>query len=114
MQGHTPLTLLPPSPFARRLPLHVHPSLAQVTPMWGDTNFHSQVKWAEDKVIREHNRALERGEGPTIGGGVIEWGAWFELLDPAEKINEALLPFVGDMMKTIPELLPEDQRPPPR
>jgi hypothetical protein len=114
VHGHSPMTLLPPSPFARRVPLHVHPSLAQPTPMFTPANFYSQVKWAEDQAIRERNRALGRGDRPAVGGGGLEWGAWLEFVDSTEKINEALLPFAADLVKNIPELLPKDQRPPPR
>lgn len=107
------MSLLPPSPYARRVPLHLHPSAAQITPMFGNARFKSNVKWAEDKAIRERNRALGRGERPAVGGGVLEWGAWLELIDPLENINVSMLPFLGDMMKNIPELLPKDLRPPP-
>lgn len=105
--------MLPSSPYARRVPLHVHPSVAQVTPLFSNVNFKSSYRWAEDKAIRERNRALGRGERPAVGGGGLEWGAWLELLDPAEHINVSVLPFLADMFKNIPELLPRDHRPPP-
>ncbi|KAF8504142.1 thioesterase-like superfamily-domain-containing protein [Hysterangium stoloniferum] len=95
------LTLAPSSPFARRVPIHLHPSVAVLTPMCGDVNFHTKVRWAEDETVKERNR-----------GGGLEWGAWLELTDPFECLNYSMLPFMGDMLKGLPLLLPEDQRPP--
>ncbi|KAF8586838.1 hypothetical protein K439DRAFT_1631280 [Ramaria rubella] len=105
------MTLAPPSPYARRIPLHLHPSVAPLTPVWGNASFGTHVRWAEDKTIRERNRALGRGQGPRVGGGGLEWGSWFQLLDVGEEVNAALLPFLGDMMKNLYELLPKEQRP---
>ncbi|KAF8522119.1 thioesterase-like superfamily-domain-containing protein [Hysterangium stoloniferum] len=105
------LTLAPASPFARRVPLHLHPAVAPLTPLFANANFHKNVRWAEDKAIRERNFALGRGERPAVGGGTLEWGAWLELVDPSETVCPAILPFLGDMMRNLPELLPKDQRP---
>jgi hypothetical protein len=107
------LSVLIPSPYARRVPLHVHPSAAQITPMLQAAQFQSNIRWAEDKAVRERNRAVGRGEGSTIGGGGLEWAAWLEFTDPVERVDVAALPFLGDMMRSLPELLPKDQRPPP-
>ena len=69
------------------------------------------MQWAEDKAIEERNQALGEGKGSPIGGGGLDWGAWFEFLDPAENITVSMLPFLGDMMMGIPKLLPMDKRP---
>ena len=78
--------------------------------MFQFAGFKSSVKWSMDKAFRERNQAMGRGKGSPIGGGGLEWGAWLEFVDPAETINVSLLPFLGDMMMNIPELLPQEQR----
>jgi hypothetical protein len=107
------VSLLPPSPYARRVPLHLHPSAAQTTPKL-PAKFNTRIQWAEDKAIEERNRALGRGDCPAVGGGSLEWGAWVEFVDPSQNIHAAILPFLGDIVKALPHLLPRFQGPSPR
>jgi len=109
---HPFATLAPPSPFARRVPLRMHPAVAPLTSKFARGSFAKYVRWAEDAEIRERNRSLGRGETTDIGGGTLEWGAWVELRQPIEAVNPSMLPFFGDMMKNLPSLLPREQRPP--
>lgn len=106
------LTLSPPSPYARRVPLHTHPSAARPTPLFRGARFKAMVTWAEDEAIQERNRAVGRGTGSPIGGAGLEWGAWLQLTDPADSINVSILPFLGDMLRNLPELLRPGQTPP--
>ncbi|KIJ34872.1 hypothetical protein M422DRAFT_782747 [Sphaerobolus stellatus SS14] len=110
--GDPSMTLSPPSPFARRVPLHFHPSVVPITPMSERVSFGNYVRWAEDKTFHERNRAIERGAVHGPGGGTLEWGAWLELTDPSERISSSMMPFFGDMLKNIPSLLPKAHRPP--
>lgn len=108
------MSLLPPSPYARRVPLNIHPAAVQATRQPANIAFGSCFQWAEDKAIRERNRASGNVKCSAIGGGGLEWGAWFEFLDPIENINAAILSFVADIYRPLPQLLPQEQRPPAR
>lgn len=107
------LTLAPPSPFARRIPLHLHPSVSPITPMFEKMLFRDNLRWAEDKSFRDRNYAQGKGVRHGPGGGTLEWAAWVELTDPSERITSSMIPFFGDMMRNLPTLLPREHRPPP-
>lgn len=81
--------------------------------MWRDAKFFESVKWAEDKGLRERNRALGRGERSALGDGGLEWGAWMQLTDPSDSLDVALLPFLADVFKSGQDLLPKDPKLPP-
>ena len=106
------MTLSPPSPLARRVPLELHPAVAPLTPMFDRISYINYVRWAEDKSLRERNIQQQLGVSHGPGGGTLEWGAWLELVDPSERITASMLPFFGDMMKNLPNLLPRGHRPP--
>ncbi|KIJ34866.1 hypothetical protein M422DRAFT_263049 [Sphaerobolus stellatus SS14] len=50
---------------------------------------------------------MEGGVVHDPGDGTLEWGAWFELTDPSERITSSMLHFFGDMMHNLPNLLPK-------
>ncbi|KAF7348235.1 hypothetical protein MSAN_01777100 [Mycena sanguinolenta] len=104
--------LLPPSPYARRLPLYVHPSAAAKTRMVRPWRFRPHVKWAADRQLQAQNRAdsATRTSSITIGGGGLVWGAWFELTDADERITPTAIPFLADIFVNLPSLMPRDQR----
>jgi len=37
-------------------------------------------------------------------------GEWFTLKDSDETLDESMLPFFGDMMVNLPDLLPKEMR----
>ncbi|KDR82862.1 hypothetical protein GALMADRAFT_238476 [Galerina marginata CBS 339.88] len=106
------LTLNPPSSYARRHPLHTHPSKAAVKPMRHTWKFHPWVKWSEDEDILAKNRmdSPSRTTSSTIGGGGLEWGAWFEFTDIYDEISNSSLCFLVDIFLNIPSLLPKSER----
>ncbi|KAJ6508314.1 thioesterase-like superfamily-domain-containing protein [Mycena sanguinolenta] len=105
--------LLPPSPYARRLPLYVHPSTASATRMARPWRFKEHIKWASDRQLQAQNRAdsATRTSSTTIGGGGLVWGAWFELIGADERITPTTIPFLADIFVNLPSLIPRDQRP---
>ncbi|GJJ09232.1 hypothetical protein Clacol_003454 [Clathrus columnatus] len=99
------LTLLPPSPLARQIPLRIHPSAMSLKPIRG-VRHHELAHWAEDPSFAESNLAKFKARAPG-GEGVIEWGAWVQFIDPSEYIKESTLPFLADTVQNLPVLLPE-------
>ncbi|TFK40756.1 thioesterase-like superfamily-domain-containing protein [Crucibulum laeve] len=107
------LTLAPPSTYARRLPLYSHPSKAVVKPMRHTWKFHHQIQWAYDPEILKKNLpdAANRTNSNTVGGGGLEWGAWFEFTDKEERITSPSLVFLVDIFLNTPSLLPKSEKP---
>jgi hypothetical protein len=106
------LTLVPPSRYARRLPLYTHPSNAIVDPMRSAWVFRPRVKWSQDPEILSKNKLdnPNRTDSTTIGGGALEWGAWFELSDREERLTTPSLAFLVDIFLNLPTLLPKSER----
>ncbi|KAJ7439226.1 thioesterase-like superfamily-domain-containing protein [Mycena latifolia] len=102
------LGLAPPSRYARRLPLHVHPRKAVETPMARPWRFKQHIKWASDPHLHEQNRADR--PTPSVGGGGVVWGAWFELAGAEERLTPASLAFLADIFQNLPSLLPRSER----
>ncbi|KAF8214992.1 thioesterase-like superfamily-domain-containing protein [Mycena galopus ATCC 62051] len=107
-----PPRLVPPSPYARRLPLYVHPSAAAETPMVRPWRFKEHIKWAGDPHLRAQNLpdSPTRTSSTTIGGGGLVWGAWFQLTGPDEHITPTSIAFLADIFINLPSLLPRSQR----
>ncbi|EJD03390.1 uncharacterized protein FOMMEDRAFT_20492 [Fomitiporia mediterranea MF3/22] len=109
-----PLTLTPPSPNARRIPLSQHPSLA--TPDRPNDKYLYQIK-SEDRFFEKRNaeRAKRQAAGEAVASQDcgLEWGAWLEFSDPKDVLDVAMMPFLGDTMKNLPSLLPREHRPGP-
>ncbi|KAJ7701436.1 thioesterase-like superfamily-domain-containing protein [Mycena rosella] len=106
------LGLAPPSSYARRLPLHVHPSKAVQTRMARPWQYKQHIKWASDPHFRAQNLpdSPARTSSATVGGGGLVWGAWFELTDPEERITPSSLAFLADTFLNLPSLLPRSER----
>ncbi|KAJ7213925.1 thioesterase-like superfamily-domain-containing protein [Mycena pura] len=106
------LGLSPTSGYARRHPLHVHPSIAVPTRMQQLWSFAHRVRWARDPDLRAHNRpdGPARTHSGSVGGGGLPWGAWFQLVDPAARITPAAIAFLVDTFPNLPNLLPRAER----
>ena len=106
------LTLNPPSTYARRVPLHSRPSHAVASPLRHTWKFHPHVKWAEDSKILAKNLpdSPNRTSSSTVGGGGVEWGAWFEFSGKDERITNPSLCFLVDIFLNTPTLLPKSER----
>ncbi|KAJ7022768.1 thioesterase-like superfamily-domain-containing protein [Mycena alexandri] len=109
-----PPRLAPPSRYARRVPLYVHPSVAVETRMARPWGFKHHAKWAGDPHLRAHNLpdspARRDVSSTTVGGGTLAWGAWFELVGPGERVTPASIAFFADTFLNMPSLLPRDER----
>ncbi|KAJ7617509.1 thioesterase-like superfamily-domain-containing protein [Mycena polygramma] len=107
-----PPRLVPPSPYARRLPLHTHPSTAAETPMVRPWGFKPHFKWASDPHLRAQNLpdSPTRTSSSTVGGGGLVWGAWLELVGPGERVTPASIAFLADIFLNLPSLLPRSER----
>lgn len=107
------LTLVPPSPLARRIPLSQHPSTA--TPNPPEPYWLNQTV-AEDPLYRERNKNKSRARAPIPGTDDrgLEWAAWIGHSDKADgPLEHAMLPFFADCMRNLPSLLPKELRPGP-
>ncbi|KAG6860359.1 hypothetical protein C0995_012253 [Termitomyces sp. Mi166 len=107
------LTLAPPSSYARRIPLHTHPSTAvpQFTrDVW---KFKPYIALSPDPVIFEKNALNHpnRANASTVGGTGLEWGAWVSFRDQGDEITENSLPFLVDVFAGLPYLMPRSERP---
>ncbi|KAF7364836.1 hypothetical protein MVEN_00353900 [Mycena venus] len=106
-----PPRLVPPSSYARRLPLHVHPSVAIETPPRG-WHFKKHIRWAHDPLLRAQNLqdSPARTNSTTVGGGGLVWGAWLELTGLNERITPASMAFLVDVFPNLPQNLPPSER----
>ncbi|KAJ7149054.1 thioesterase-like superfamily-domain-containing protein [Mycena crocata] len=104
--------LVPPSSYARRLPLYVHPSKAVETNMVRPWRFKNHIKWAGDPHLRAQNApdSPSRTNAATIGGGGLLWGAWLELTGEDERITPSSIAFLVDTFINLPGLLPRSER----
>ncbi|KAF9533078.1 thioesterase-like superfamily-domain-containing protein [Crepidotus variabilis] len=103
-------TLNPPSSWARRHPLYVHPSQAKrkaFPPSW---SFARHIGWTEDEHIIAKNSVdhPNRTNSATVGGGGLEWGGWFEF--KKDHITNPALAFLVDIFVNTPALLPSASR----
>jgi len=106
------LTLNPPSTYARRHPLYVHPSKAVSTDIPRTWKFRPYIKWAEDLDILARNTvdSPTRTHSSTIGGGGLEWAAWSEFTDKDERITNPSLALLVDTFVNTPSLLPKSEK----
>lgn len=107
------LTLNPPSTYARRLPLYLHPSNAVINPMSQRWTFRPHVTWTDEPELRAKNlpNSGNRTNSSTVGGGGLEWGSWLTFNDAHDKITNPALCFLVDMCLNTPTLLPKSERP---
>ncbi|KAK7048694.1 thioesterase-like superfamily-domain-containing protein [Favolaschia claudopus] len=107
-----PRLLLPPSTYARRLPLYLHPSIAEPSTTVGVWKFSQHMKWSIDPHLRAQNGhdSPTRTSPTTVGGGGVVWGAWLTLTDPAERITPASIAFLADTFVNMPFLVPKEER----
>ncbi|KAF8125696.1 thioesterase-like superfamily-domain-containing protein [Boletus edulis] len=103
--------LLPPSPYARRLPLYSHPSTVSrdaIVPPWAKK---MHVRMAADAVLLSHNdpNHASRTTSESVGGGGTLWGAWYELSYTDDKLTTSSIPFFCDSFVNLPNLLPKSE-----
>lgn len=103
--------MAPPSPYARRVPLYSHPgtvSYDAVKPPWArKMDIHMSV----DTRLLSHNDpcGAARTTAESVGGGGVEWGAWYELTHKGDRLTTSSIPFFCDSFVNLPNLLPESE-----
>ncbi|KAF5344894.1 hypothetical protein D9758_011591 [Tetrapyrgos nigripes] len=105
------LTLSPPSPYARRVPLHRHPSNAPIDNNWHSIyNFRSRINTTVEPEIEASIApdSSTRTNSGTIGGGGIDWGTWCGFKDRNERLSTQSLAFFADIFTNGPMLLPDE------
>ena len=105
----TRVSIDPPSPYARQIPLHVHPSKATPATVRDLYKFNHHIKTTTDPVIKARN-AVDSPTRTTIGGGGLEWGGWLEFVDKQECITSPSLAFLVDVFVNLVRLLPKEVR----
>ena len=108
------LTLHPPHPLARHIPLTQHPSSSVLQK---PSQKFLYLNWAEDKHYLKKNASksagqIEEQQYRREGGGGLEWASWFELKDERDVLMSAMIPFVADNLKNMPWLLRDQDLPP--
>jgi len=106
------LNLNLPSTYARRHPLYIHPSKAVGKLLRPASNFRHYCKWSDEPDILAKNKidSPTRTNSSTIGGGGLEWGAWFEFTDKDDRISNPALAFLVDIFLNTPTLLPKSEK----
>ncbi|KAK7028142.1 hypothetical protein VNI00_014957 [Paramarasmius palmivorus] len=107
------LTLAPPSPYARRLPLHQHPSKAPLRTLHEAFKYSKFFKASSEPEIAARNApdSTIRSGSETIGGNGIEWGQWATLTDDGDTLTRPLIAFMVDMITPPATLLPKSEKP---
>lgn len=103
------INLLPPSPYARRVPLHHHPAQAPTTGLDRRYKFHSRFDVTlEPEIASQNNLDSPRRatSSDTIGGGGVDYGLWCGFKDKDEAVTISSLPFFADISLNAPVLLP--------
>lgn len=123
--------LLPSSSVARRIPL-CHPldpppatrlrkvyrpykfsnRLVSVVDVEFDKRREARVKGVglQNYKLPNENSDSEKPVLADVGNGSFEVGEWFTLKDKDEVLDESMMPFLGDMMVNLPDLLPKEMR----
>ena len=108
----TRVSIDPPSPYARQIPLHVHPSKATPVTIRDLYKFNHYIKTTTDPVIKAQSApdSPTRTTVSTVGGGGLEWGGWLEFVDKDERITSPSLAFLVDVFVNLVRLLPKEVR----
>ncbi|KAF9007563.1 thioesterase-like superfamily-domain-containing protein [Cyathus striatus] len=84
------LSLPPTSRYARHIPIYSHPSNPPPAKPLRDTwKFKGHVQLVEDTetLLKNEPDSPTRTSRSTIGGGGLEWAAWFEFKDEEDNIT---------------------------
>jgi hypothetical protein len=109
------LNLVPPSPFARSIPLFKHPSQTTLAKKIPQARFKTNMQWSFESDPYERNRKLgssrnerekEFGElSLRAGGGTLEWAAWYDWTDEDVILDAAIITFFSDVFQRLPDLV---------
>ncbi|KAJ3741729.1 thioesterase-like superfamily-domain-containing protein [Lentinula detonsa] len=116
------ISFLPPSPYARRLPLYHHPRTAPRTSFPSRLNFHSRLELTHEPEIAARNEASSphRTSTEILGGGAVESGFWCGFSNQSVKngseaktdevLSVSTLSFFADISPSAVLLLPTEYR----
>ncbi|KAG8214432.1 thioesterase-like superfamily-domain-containing protein [Butyriboletus roseoflavus] len=109
--GRGQKVLAPPSPYARRVPLHSHPSTVTYDAVRSPWARKMETRVSVDTVLLSHNdpTSATRTTAESVGGGGVEWGAWYELAHKDDKLTTSSMPFFCDSFVNLPILLPASE-----
>lgn len=64
-----------------------------------------------DTVLLSRNDPNDaaRTTSESVGGGGVEWGAWYELAHRDDKLTTSSIPFFCDAFVNLPILLPDSE-----
>ncbi|KAJ7634828.1 thioesterase-like superfamily-domain-containing protein [Roridomyces roridus] len=112
------LTLTPASPLARSIPIYLHPSQARAAKKIPQARFAPRMEWSFDPGPYQRNRRAylsppestndtdkPKAANGRIGGGGLEWSAWWDWKDDDVVLNAATLSFFSDTFQRIPDLV---------
>ena len=102
---HT-LTISPPSPYARRIPMHTHPSKCPVTPPKRQLGFTKHIQVEDDPIHASKyfkNLNVDIDERPREG---MEYGIYLMLKDRRERLTPPAIAFMADTFKAFDEVIP--------
>jgi hypothetical protein len=70
------------------------------------------TRWAPDPAYSERNKldSPNRTDSTTVGGGGVEWAAWFQLTNENDAITTPALCMFADIFQNLPSLLPKSER----
>ncbi|KAJ3964736.1 thioesterase-like superfamily-domain-containing protein [Lentinula raphanica] len=117
------ISLLPPSPYARRLPLYQHPRTAPRTSVPLRLKFHSRLEFTREPELSAQNDvdSPHRTNAETVGGGGLQSGFWCGLsrdqtkgsehkMVDTEAVTASGLPLFADISSGAVLLLPAEHR----
>ena len=96
------LTLQPPSPYARMIPFHTHPSKCTPRKSLRPFGYSHYATMANDPVYKE------QAKNPQRQG--TEWGQYLTLAHPDDRFSTAALGFAADTFWAVDQVLPDPYR----
>lgn len=91
------MTLEPPSPYARRIPFHTHPSKCSPQASVRPFGYKHYALMATDPVHKAKAKTPREG---------MEWGQYLTLTDPSERFTTSALGFAADTFWAVDQILP--------
>lgn len=93
----TKLTVEPTSPYARRIPMHNHPSQCPASMPRAKWTYKNNITLANDPVHAKNAETPQQG---------LEFGLWLSLNDKQEQLTTPMLAFMADTYEALDEHIP--------
>lgn len=95
------LTVAPPSPYARRIPMHTHPSKCPASPPRPRWTYKNNITVSNDPVYEV--AVMEPKQS-------MDFGMYVGLNDPQERITTPGLAFMADTFESMAKFIPGDHK----